>query len=43
MFRFLLILLALFGLLPAAAQAGGQTLEIYFSANTYGYYDPCPG
>lgn len=42
-FRILLILLALCGLLPPAAQAAGQALEIYYTANSYGYYDPCPG
>jgi len=43
MFRILLIMLALCGLLPSTAQAGGQALEIYYTANTSGYYDPCPG
>jgi len=43
MFRILLILLALCGLLPSTAQAAGQALEIFYTANTSGYYDPCPG
>lgn len=43
MFRILLIMLALCGLLSTAAQAAGQALEIYYTANTSGYYDPCPG
>lgn len=43
MYRILLILLALFSLLPAPAQATGEALEIYYTASTYGYFDPCPG
>lgn len=43
MLRILLILLALFSLLPATAQADGKALEIYYTSNTYGYFDPCPG
>lgn len=43
MFRVLLMLLALFSLLPVTARADGKALEIYYTSNTYGYFDPCPG
>jgi len=43
MFRILFILLALLSLLPEAVRAGGPSLEIYYTSNTYGYFDPCPG
>ncbi|MBU1041124.1 MAG: hypothetical protein KKF77_08505 [Proteobacteria bacterium] len=38
------LLLALVSLLPGAALAAssGQALEIYYTANTNGEYDPCP-
>lgn len=38
------LLLALVSLLPGTALAAnaGQALEIYYTANTYGEYDPCP-
>ncbi|MBI5520637.1 MAG: hypothetical protein HY916_11345 [Desulfovibrio sp.] len=37
-------LLALASILPGAAYAAsaGQALEIYYTANTYGEFDPCP-
>lgn len=43
MYRILLVLLALMSLAPQPARADGRALEIFYSANTYGYYDPCPG
>lgn len=38
------LLLALVSLLPGAALAAssGQALEIYYTSNTNGEYDPCP-
>ncbi|MGE4265666.1 MAG: hypothetical protein AB7E46_14475 [Desulfovibrio sp.] len=41
MTRGLLTLLALLAILPGTANAG-QALEIYYTGNTYGYYEPCP-
>jgi hypothetical protein len=42
MIRILYLLFMLCTLLPAKAYADGQALEIYYTANTSGYFDPCP-
>ncbi len=41
MLRGVLTLMVLFSLLPGTAQAG-QALEIFYTGNSYGQYDPCP-
>ena len=43
MLRYLIVLLVLTGVLPASARADAKGLEIYYTSNTYGYFDPCPG
>jgi hypothetical protein len=42
MTRILFLLFVLCALLPAEAHTAGQALEIYYTANTSGYFDPCP-
>ncbi|MFP5239687.1 MAG: hypothetical protein ACLGQW_07655 [Acidobacteriota bacterium] len=43
MLRYFIILLVLMGVLPSSARADAMALEIYYTSNTYGYFDPCPG
>lgn len=43
MIHFLSIILVLSVIVSDAAEAAERALEVYYTADSHGYFDPCPG